>query len=460
MKAEKIKCYIPIEVKSRELDTKIYMSLKLIDKGYSVVIGSKSQVHKNMFLNKGPFIYFDKGISESSFTSNFYKAIRASGGLIIEIQEEGNVSKNSDVLISAHNNSNAKMVSLIFTWGDLAKKKIIESCPKLNPENIISTGHPSMDLLQKDLIFYYKKLGNNKLKIKPGYILINTNFAHFNGYANFEESKIYNDNPTSLYNNFKRDEWLKVEKYQKRIFNEFLKMIRILNKSLPKKKIIIRPHPVENLQFYKTEFKNYKNIYVTNEGSVREWIVNSEFVIHHDCTSGLESFIAGKKVISFCPILNGKIVAKLPIDLSLKFEKTKDLTNYIKDEYKNSNNQLAKNREAKIEYLKKFIKNVEEKSADIIVNNLLKLNDNLTELKFSSSKKLFFLGKLFFAKSFKYLFTNNKIKKKLRYRQKKKFSSLNKNEISRRIEILNGIVLNKKKVKINELAKNLFLLTN
>ena len=425
MKTEKIKCYIPIEVKSRELDTKIYISLKLIEKGYSVVIGSKSQLHRNMFLNKGPFIYFDKGISESSFTSNFYKAIKASGGLIIEIQEEGNVSKNSDALISAHNNLNAKMVSLIFTWGNLAKKKIIESCPKLNPKNIISTGHPSMDLLQKDLIFYYKKLGNNKLK--PGYILINTNFAHFNGYVNFEESKIYNDNPTSLYNNSKRDEWLKIEKYQKKILNEFLKMIKILNKSLPKKKIVIRPHPVENLQFYKKEFKNYKNIYVTNKGSVREWIVNSEIVIHHDCTSGIESFIAGKRVISFCPILNEKIVAKLPIDLSLKFEKTEDLINYIKDEYKNSNNQLTKNREVNIKYLKKFIKNVEKKSADKLVNNLLKLNDNLTEFKFSFSKKLFFLGKLFFAKLYKNLFMNNQIKKNLQYRQKKKFSSINKN---------------------------------
>ena len=79
-KPENFVCYLPIEVKARELDTKIYLALKLVQKGFCVVIGGKPGLNKHMFYQKKPFIYVDKGISKGS--SNFYKAIKSSNGSI------------------------------------------------------------------------------------------------------------------------------------------------------------------------------------------------------------------------------------------------------------------------------------------------------------------------------------------------------------------------------------------
>ena len=75
MEPKDVSCYLPIEVKARELDTKLYLAISLVKKGFSVVIGAKSNIHKQMFKKNKPFIYFDKGIS--SLNSNFYNAINA-----------------------------------------------------------------------------------------------------------------------------------------------------------------------------------------------------------------------------------------------------------------------------------------------------------------------------------------------------------------------------------------------
>lgn len=456
MEPKDVTCYLPIEVKARELDTKLYLAISLVKKGFSVVIGSKSNIHKQMFKKNKPFIYFDKGISP--LNSNFYNAIKASKGLIVEIQEEGNVSKNTDVIILSHNNPSAELVSLIFTWGELPRKIILENCSKLNPKNIVATGHPSIDLLHKDLIIYYQELAKVKNKIRPGYILINTNFAHYNGYINFEESKKYNDNIDELYNEKKRREWQSIEKIQEKVLNEFLKMIKNLSKLVKEKEIVIRPHPLEKKDIYEKEFAEYENINVIREGSAREWIINAESVVHYDCTTGIESLIIGKNVISFCPYFIKELVANLPIDISLKFSKAEDLISYIQNDYKDKDYDFSEIRKKNMIILKKYMANVENKATDKIVKNLENLTKNWAKVNSQPLKKLYYLCKI----KLKNLILNIKrrIKKynNINIRQKSKFSHLNLREIDERLNIWYKCLSINKKFVVNELRKDTFLI--
>ena len=192
MRIEDIICYLPIEVKIREFDTKLFLASKLVQKGFPVVIGRKTGLNKHMFSQKKPFIYVDKGISKGSL--DFYKAIKSSNGSLVEIQEEGNIRLDSGILIRIHNNLSAKLFSLIFTWSVRAKKVIENKCPILNNSdvNVIASGHPSFDMLHEDIIDYFKKMRRLNSNIKPGYILINTNFSRANGIINFNEMRLYN----------------------------------------------------------------------------------------------------------------------------------------------------------------------------------------------------------------------------------------------------------------------------
>ncbi len=460
MQINNVTCYLPIEVLARELDIKLYLALKLVEKGFSIVIGSKSGVHSKMLFDNNPFIYFDKGINPLSW--DFYNAIKASKGLIVEIQEEGNVSKNKDTLVSAHNNPSAQLASLIFTWGEHPKKIILENCLKLNKSVLKATGHPSFDLLHKDLINYYHQLAKNIRKVKSGYILVNTNFGHCNGYVNFDQSKDINSNLIELYNEEKKREWEKVERHQKKVFSEFLKLIELLSKSFPKKEIIVRPHPVEFIEIYEKQFRHFENINVVREGSVREWIVDAECVIHHDCTTGIEAFIAGKNVISFCPYYDEKLVAKMPIDVSMKFEKSENLLNYISNNYKDNNHSLTIERQKILFSMRNAIANVEINGTSKIVKNIEELCKNWVNLEYNPLKRFFYLTRIIFKnlvariknKIKSILLKNNNINK----RKISKFSSLNKDQIEKRLEIWYDILRIKRKFKIEQLGKNTFII--
>ena len=78
-------------------------------------------------------------------------------------------------------------------------------------------------------------------------------------------------------------------------------MIKKLSKNFPDQTIILRPHPVEKLETYTNYLSNLYNVHIIREGSAKEWILNASMVIHSACTTGIESFLAEKPVISFYP---------------------------------------------------------------------------------------------------------------------------------------------------------------
>ena len=90
MEPKDVTCFLPIEVKARELDTKIYLAMCLVEEDF-LLIGAKPQVHKHMLSYNKPFIYFSKGINPHKCEP--YNVIKFSKGLMVEIQEEGNISK-------------------------------------------------------------------------------------------------------------------------------------------------------------------------------------------------------------------------------------------------------------------------------------------------------------------------------------------------------------------------------
>ena len=462
MKSSEVVCYIPIELKSRELDTKLYLALRLVKKGFSVVIGNKTKVQNRMLLETKPFIYFDKGISKRYF--NLYKVIKASNGQLVEIQEEGNISKDISNLINVHNNSCAELFSLIFTWGSAQKKIIKNNCPNLDYSILKDTGHPSFDLLNKDLVDYYRRLSKTNNKIEQGYILINTNFGIYNGQVTFEESKQLNENIKELYSQKKREEWKKVGKLQEKVFKEFLNMIKILSKFFPRKKIVVRPHPVEKIEIYKKELDGYKNVRIIREGSVREWIVNAECIIHYDCTSGLESFLAGKNVISFCPFYEKDLVATLPIEMSVKIKNVDDLIKYINNNYIDGNLSSSEIKKKKFLIIENSIANIYKNATDEIILNLEELCNSWQNTKVMFFKRRYYLINFNFINLIKRI--KNKIKlltinkKNIKSLANSKFPYLNFSEVEQRLDIWYGIFSIEKKFKLKELEKETFLISN
>ena len=462
MKIENITCYLPIEIKARELDSRIYLAFRLLEKGFSVVIGQKSGVNRSMFSQKRPFIYFDKGVSRGDMS--FYKAIQASNGFLVGIKEEGianNLNVNIEELTYSYNSKSAELFSLIFVWGKRAERIINTNCPNLNKSNLIVSGHPSFDLLQEDLINYYYKLRELKVKMKPGYILVNTNFARNNGFLSFDRSKDFNIKNKDFFSDKFKKEYDLATKFEKKVFIEFIKMIKSLSSSFSQKNIVIRPHPVENFKVYEDEFKDLGNVTVNNEGSAKEWIVGADTVIHHDCTTGVEAFFAKKNVISYCPYFDENAVAKLTQDVSVKINNLEDLVKFIKNGNKNFlENKIQTNKE-KLIILDDIIANIKKSATNEIVKNIENLCKEIETPSNSALKKTYYLTKFKlenFIDRLKNKIRNKKINIDFNTNQKSKFSHLYKEEIEERLNIWYDHFSIKKTFSINKLESDTFLL--
>ena len=79
---------IPMEVKVRELDPRLYLALRCVQKGFRVIFGSKRGAHESMFSLNEPYLYISKGGSD---IDSFFKKTRNHGGHIAVLDEEGGV---------------------------------------------------------------------------------------------------------------------------------------------------------------------------------------------------------------------------------------------------------------------------------------------------------------------------------------------------------------------------------
>lgn len=465
MKNEKIICYLPIEVLSRELDAKIYFAVQLIKNGYScVVIGKKYGVRKHMQLQYNPFIYFDKGISYGKI--NRYQAIRKKGGVTVEIPEEGGVYGDMfEGTLNPYKGNCIEYVEGNCVWGEAQRKLILENINNADENKVIATGYPSFDLLQSDLREYYRKLSDFQNHSQKEHILINTNFACYNGKINFQESALINKKASEyLYNEKMLEKYNIQYSYEEKVYFCFIKMIKTLSAKLPNEKIIIRPHPVEKIESYKELFKSTRNVHIIKDGSVRQWIINSKAVIHHDCTTGIESYLMGKPTISYVPLNDiDNLACSLPILVSEVVNEVESLLSIIKSINKGIGFKYSQPVKERMSIIEPIIANTDSKATDRILKFIDANKDSwfgsmvYKERSFHRFRLAYFRYLEKIKRLLKSLIKTRRIGNIEKYHHEK-FKGIHLAEIKHRIDILRWLDPTIPSIGVEELFDSTFLL--
>lgn len=140
-------------------------------------------------------------------------------------------------------------------------------------------------------------------------------------------------------------------------------------------KVIVRPHPSENIEIWKKYTKNYsKKIKIIRSGNVLSWILAAKLLIHNGCTTAIEALFLKKKIISFCPYQDTKVESYLPNAMGIKIKNTDDILNYIK--------KIRKQKIFNFKILDNFIKkNAQNDNASIRILNLINGFKKLNEKK-------------------------------------------------------------------------------
>ena len=307
--------FIPIETTVRELSGKLLLAHHLLSKGYSIYIGHRGAI--NMFMKTAHnTVLLSKSMMESEY-ENFLEFIDRDNDIINLNVEGGVLYENTEShIVNSYPDKLLDLVSLVCFWGSAVKNDFIKYKGSKWNDKLIVTGEPRFDLLSRSSLKHNITTKDNAVDKQiqlEKYLLVNTSFSVANPKVGWEKFRTYCENS---YDKNMFSELCGKHEFYKEIVNEFVALISNLIKHFPDQKIVIRPHPSENSNFWSDCFKNEQNVMVDNSGGVENWISRALCVIHYDCTTGIESFLMQKPTLAFVPKKDERFYAWLPAEVS------------------------------------------------------------------------------------------------------------------------------------------------
>lgn len=294
----------PIETISRELDIRLVMGAKLSGPGRRIYIGDKRIVHSiGGHLDGG--VYLGKFVFHRVMNGDrhHYGRLKSRGFRLIYLDEEGGLWQGDEnewrrILPTKLDPSLFTTDELFLTWGGFQKAFYMSEYPSASEYEFVSTGHPRFDLSRPKWHDYFAK-EVDRLKNRFGkFVLLNTNLDqanHVNGYkGSFSREMGYRRNDGTINTAFVPFWELKMQ-----VLASFVVLIHRLSVLAPDQKIVVRPHPNENLNFYRYALAGLRNVEVIHEGGVIPWLLACDALIHDGCTTAIEGYLAQRRIINY-----------------------------------------------------------------------------------------------------------------------------------------------------------------
>lgn len=317
---------IPIEVKAREFESRMLLACFAAKAGFSVIIGKQSILLKRIReLPRG--IYFDKSISPNKLTKLELRNSLGFKSAVIDEEGLGQHAGFFDVRPRMSDDT-IEQTALICNWGKQDAQFILDNFPQAKSKLAI-TGNPRVDLWRPDFRVVHEQRAKEYRQKYGRYILIPTNFSAANNAAGenyrFEEAK----RRGRLKNKAEERHFLDRVDWTKRNYDAFIEMIPQLANRFPELKIIIRPHHAERHEQWLSFGEEFGNVEVIYEGNVTPWILAAECILHHGCSTGIESYIMEKPSITYQPYKDERFDADLGHKLSVPVDNVGDLMDTI-----------------------------------------------------------------------------------------------------------------------------------
>jgi len=308
MAATKASLIIPVENQVRELDAKILLSCVAAQRGFSCIIGSRRELDFHV-PSLPRSLYLSKSMAASHV--KMFRIIKNLGHEIMAWDEEALVHMQPDTYYTRRLSPVAmKYVSHLFAWGE-ENADLLRQYPDL-PESmpIYVTGNPRGDLLRPEMCGYFARDVEDLRKAYGDFILINTNFAELNAFYPSENLFLAPVRPgeepgfgaAAVGMSRKFAEGLR--DYKQAIFEDFKRLIPLLEKAFPNCTIVVRPHPSEHHQVYREIASRCERVRVINEGNVVPWLMAAKALVHNGCTTAIEAYLMGVPAVSYQATVN------------------------------------------------------------------------------------------------------------------------------------------------------------
>tara|TARA_A100001388_G_scaffold271054_1_gene249322 strand:- start:5261 stop:6607 length:1347 start_codon:yes stop_codon:yes gene_type:complete len=330
--------YFPLEIQARELNARVSFSIEAAINGNDAYIGQKNSIFPVIKYLK-PGIFFHKSvqlkrlhtINELKKLGHFNAAIDEEGVLILDEECYFGYRLSEKVL---------EELDIFFSWGENQSQLITKKYPQYR-DLILNAGNPRIDILKKSDNY---KREIEILKKKHGeFILFISKFPRTSGLNKLSKNSSYAETyKTNHLPNMSDEVYQKLinhEEWERKNKLLFMEAIEECSKKFKNKKIIIRPHPAEDANFWECFINNLEsdNLEIQKStNSIVPWILAANKIVSYNCTTSLESAILGKKSINYSPIKS-----EFDYDVVLKSSHTsRDLNDLISKLSQNLDNDI------------------------------------------------------------------------------------------------------------------------
>lgn len=315
----------PIEVKAREFPARIFLAGIAVQMGYQVIIGRSKILHRNLYK-------FPRGIifeNDATYRSlAFFTKARQQGFKIVAWDEESLVTLTDSIYAELRVSSDVVSLTEKFFCRGLDDLQALHDAYPQIIGKLIAAGNPRLDILNPE---WTGDIPDNS--DRPVTLLINSRFSIVNPfYISPEKAK---NNVFKKFGVSKESEigqhvngWLN---HASEMFIAFSSLVENIAQKYPEYKIIIRPHPSENHNFWKDIADKYSNCECLYEGSAADWFLKADCLIHNSCTTAIEASLSGLPCYSYLPAGDNIYDAELPNSVSKRYNSSADLIDSLKE---------------------------------------------------------------------------------------------------------------------------------
>ncbi len=325
--------YLHTEIAARELDSKILLAVLAAARGHQVIVSDIETIEKGICRGKlAPGIFHTKSLTPGDSKITRHQNIIDNGSLVTSIDEESCLDTYGYDKFARirYSEKSIDQSSAVFGWGPEDAEALKRIYPKYSSK-IHMTGSPRADLWKPIFSDFWDA---PKGKPNKPFLLIPSKMGFANEIKSFHEIvKIFKSGGY-----LKRDPDLleytfgNISENYRKMF-AFIEAIKYLAKNNNGFDIVLRPHPVENIETWKILLKDIANVHVIQEGSINPWINNSFAVMHNSCTSAIEATVFKKPVITYIPF-EQKYTSELPNELGQCVKSLEDLSSKVNTIFK------------------------------------------------------------------------------------------------------------------------------
>ncbi len=300
--------YIAVEVARRELEGRLLLGLVAAERGHDVVLGKIP--HRALLGGEldgwrlPPGILHLKSIASSPKVYERFDRLRAAGTLISVQDEEHGLAGSLDYEEFGRERFPSQAmprVDLLCAWGDHDAEWIRRSYPAAS-ERVVVTGSPRIDLWRPDMIQDEKRGATRR----GGHIVVVSSITPFA--RNPFWISIHNTREGLFGPGFDGDDDPReLDAYDGMSaayihVKHLVRAVRGLLKAFPDRIVVFRPHHFEDPDAWVALLGTYPNLTIDASSRSRELVAGAEVVVHCGSSIALESSVAMRSVVRFCPV--------------------------------------------------------------------------------------------------------------------------------------------------------------